>query len=72
MIGWEEGVLRIRLRARAVEGKANKSLLEYLAGELGLRPHQVGLMRGAHSREKLVEVELASLTEVVTRLDKPS
>jgi uncharacterized protein (TIGR00251 family) len=70
--GWEGDQLRVRLRARAVEGKANKSLLEFLAGALGLRPRQVTLLRGEHSREKLVEVDLPTLDEVVDRLSKGS
>ncbi len=68
--GWEEDLLRVRLRARAVEGKANKSLLEFLSGALGLRPRQVTLVKGEHSREKLVEVDLASLEEIAARLGK--
>ncbi len=68
VIGWEAGVLRVRLRARAVEGKANKALMEFLAERLGLRPRQISLIRGERSREKLVEVDLPSLEEVVARL----
>jgi uncharacterized protein len=68
IVGWEDGRLRVRLRARAVEGKANRSLLEYLAGRLGLRSYQVELRRGDRSREKLIEVDLPSFEEVVARL----
>ncbi|MHB0867904.1 MAG: DUF167 domain-containing protein [Chloroflexota bacterium] len=66
--GWEGDLLRVRLRARAIEGKANKSLVEFLAESLGLRPRQVALLRGERSREKLVEVDLPSLEEVAARL----
>lgn len=68
VIGWEGDVLRIRLRARAVEGKANQSLLEFLARALGLRPRQVALIRGERSREKLVEVDLGSREEIEKRI----
>jgi uncharacterized protein (TIGR00251 family) len=67
--GWEEGILRVRLRARAIEGKANKALLEFLAERLGLRPYQVTLVRGERSREKLIEAELPSLEEATRRLE---
>ncbi|MGE5618652.1 MAG: DUF167 domain-containing protein [Sphingomonadaceae bacterium] len=70
-ISAQEGdLLRVRLRARAIEGKANKRLVEFLAEALGLRPRQVTLIRGERSREKLVEVELPSLEEVAARLRK--
>lgn len=69
VVGWDGEVLRVRLRARAVEGKANRGLVEYLAGQLGLRPYQVELVRGERSRDKLINVDLPSLEEVVSRLD---
>ncbi len=68
MAGWDGDTLRVRLRARAVEGKANRALLEFLADRLGLRPRQVELIKGERSREKLVEVELPSMEEVAARL----
>jgi uncharacterized protein (TIGR00251 family) len=68
--GWEQGTLRVRLRARAIEGKANRSLTEFLAEVLHLRPYQVALARGERSREKLLEVDLPSLEEVARRLDE--
>ena len=68
VVGWEEGVLKIRLRARAVEGKANKSLVDFLSSALGLRPRQVALIKGEKSRQKLVQVDLPSLEEVDARL----
>jgi len=68
VVGWEDEVLKIRLRARAVEGRANRGLVEFLAESLGLRPRQVTLLKGERSREKLVEVDLPSREEVETRL----
>jgi uncharacterized protein (TIGR00251 family) len=68
--GWENGVLRVRLRARAVEGQANRSLLGILADALGLRPYQVELKRGERSREKMIEVDLPSIEDVDTRLKR--
>ena len=50
-------VLKIRLRAPAVEGNANTALIEFLAEILGLRPRQITLERGDKSREKLIGVE---------------
>ena len=66
--GWEDGTLRVRLRARALEGKANASLLEYLSRTLQLRPYQVSLVKGERSREKLVELDLSTIEEVKERL----
>lgn len=70
IVGWEDGTLRVHVRARALEGKANKNLLGFLAGALGLRPYQVTLARGEKSRDKVVEIDLPSLEDLQDRLKK--
>jgi hypothetical protein len=61
-------VLKIRLRAPAVEGKANAALIEFLAQSLHLRPRQITLERGDKSRDKIVLVEGATKEEIKSRL----
>ena len=63
-----DGSLDVRLRARAVEGQANASLIAVLAEQLGLRRRNVSIVRGERSRKKVVEIELASTEELVRRL----
>ena len=63
-------VLKIRLRAPAVEGKANAALIEFLAQILGLRPRQITLERGDKSREKVVLVEGITREEVARRISE--
>ena len=54
----EDGGLEGWVTAPAVEGRANAALLALLARRLGLRPRDVALVRGEHSREKVVELPL--------------
>ncbi len=49
-------VLEVRVRARPVDGAATSAVERVLAGALRLRPRQVRVVRGASSRDKLVEV----------------
>jgi len=61
VIGWEEDpragrVLRVRLQAPPVDGKANKALVAFLARELGLSKSRVVLVKGTTSRSKLLEL----------------
>jgi len=75
IIGWiadAQGgeVLKIRLRAPAIEGKANAALIEFLAETLALRPRQISLEHGGKSREKIVRVEGATTAEIRTRLGR--
>ena len=50
------GALRVRLRAPAVEDRANESLCEYLAELLKTPRAAVRILSGHHSRSKRVEV----------------
>ena len=66
-----DGGLLVHVRAPAVDGRATEATLQAVANALGLRPWQVTLLRGAHTRSKLVEVELASPDEL-RRLERAS
>ena len=56
LAGMSGGVLRVRVAAPAVEGKANAALLSFLAGRLGLRPRALHLAAGERGREKLAVI----------------
>ena len=64
--GWGEDadgrpVLKVRVRARPVEGEANAALLKLLAKTLGVARSAVTLERGGQSRIK--RVAIAGLSE---------
>jgi uncharacterized protein len=61
-------VLRVRLRAPAIEGKANAALIEFLATILDLRPRQIMLERGDKSRDKIVLVDGLTRDEIRARI----
>jgi uncharacterized protein YggU (UPF0235/DUF167 family) len=50
------GKLVIKVRAKPTDGKANEALLSLLAGALGIPASRLALLRGASSREKLVQL----------------
>jgi uncharacterized protein (TIGR00251 family) len=52
-----DGGYRIRIQAPPVEGAANRELVRFLAGVLGVSKAQVTIVRGMTSRKKLVAVE---------------
>jgi len=52
-----EGKLLVRVRARALDGKANAAVLELVATALGTAPSRIALLRGSSSREKLLQAE---------------
>ena len=50
----------IRVRAPALEGRANEALVEFIAAALGVGRRDVALASGARSREKRFEVRAAA------------
>ena len=71
--GWDvdaEGrpVLKVRVRARPVEGEANAALLKLLAKALGVAKSAVTLARGGQSRIKMVGVSGLTDEDVRARL----
>jgi uncharacterized protein len=53
---WDGAVLHVRVTAHAVEGAANRALIQAVADALGVRRSAVSLVGGERSREKLIEV----------------
>ncbi|MFM2197447.1 MAG: hypothetical protein RLZZ505_879 [Verrucomicrobiota bacterium] len=61
VIGWEDDslrgrVLRVRIAAPPVEGKANEALRVFLAARLGLPKSRVSLDKGDTSRIKTFSI----------------
>jgi uncharacterized protein (TIGR00251 family) len=56
--GWRDnGVLRVRLTAPPVEGRANRALCRLVARAAGVAPSRVSVVRGERSRDKVLQVE---------------
>lgn len=51
-----EGRLLAKVRVKPEDGKATAAVLELLAKALGIGPSRLHLLRGATSREKLVQL----------------
>lgn len=68
--GLHDGALRVRLAAPPVDGKANDTLLAWLADELGLPRRDLSLVRGQTARRKWVEIDAPqqSVAATVKRL----
>lgn len=49
--------VKLRLAARAVDGKANAALVEFLAGHYGVPKRSVRIVAGLKSRQKRVVID---------------
>ena len=68
IVGEHGSAVKIKLRAAAVEGKANAALIRFLAKQMELPRHAIVLQRGHKSRDKLIRVEGLSQEDVRRRL----
>ena len=56
----EDGKLKVRVNAPAVGGKANKAVVEVLAGFFEVKKKDIRIIRGEKSREKVIAVNKES------------
>lgn len=57
-IKWlDEDTCKIKITAPAVDGKANKALVEFLSEEFGVAKSKIQIVRGLTARMKQVEVD---------------
>jgi len=54
---WDGEVLKARLTAPPVDGAANEALIALLADQLTLPRRAISIVRGATSRQKVVNIE---------------
>lgn len=71
--GWDvdadgRPILKVRVRARPVEGEANAALIKLIAKTLGVPKSAVTLARGGQSRTKMVDVAGPSEHDLKARL----
>jgi len=68
IVGWLGGALKVKIRAPALDGRANDALCAFLADALGLPKRAVEVALGEKSRQKCVLITGLSEDEVRSRL----
>jgi len=53
----EGDLVKIYLTAPAVEGKANRALIEFLAEHFGVKKAQISIIKGLQTRRKTINIE---------------
>jgi uncharacterized protein (TIGR00251 family) len=68
VVGERGDVIKIKLRAPAVEGKANTALRRFLAEELNIPQCAIMLVHGQRSRDKVIRIDGLSDEDALRRL----
>lgn len=66
----DELSLKVELKAKPVEGKANQELIRYLAKLLGIKQDQIAIVRGTHSHNKVLRIEGIAQQTLHDKLDE--
>lgn len=61
IVGKHGDYIKIRLQAPPVDGKANQSLIEFIAKKLSIKVKAIRIIRGEKSRIKSLEISSLSL-----------
>jgi len=64
VVGQHGGAIKIKLRAQAVEGKANAALRCFLADQLNISQRAIILEHGQRSRDKVIRIDGMSEEDV--------
>jgi uncharacterized protein (TIGR00251 family) len=64
--------IKVKVTAPPIEGKANESLIRFLAKEFGISPSCIEMIKGHHSREKTLRILGAILDERLNYKNKIS
>ena len=68
VVAIRDGVVVIRVSAPAVEGRANESLRRLLAKRLDVPKSAITIVRGQHSRDKVIEIDGIDQSTVLAAL----
>ena len=60
IVGFYRDGIKVRVTAPPVEGKANEALIRLLAGELGIQPSSIEILKGHLFREKTLRISHAN------------
>ena len=57
IVGWLENTLKIKVKAPADRGKANKAVIKLLEGHLELAKGSISITNGTTSGNKIIEID---------------
>jgi uncharacterized protein (TIGR00251 family) len=68
VVGFSDGVWRVKVSAPPVRGKANRELIAYLVKVMGVGRSSLSIARGHTSRNKVLAVDGLTQEEITGRL----
>jgi uncharacterized protein (TIGR00251 family) len=70
VLGFAEGILRLKIAAPPVEGKANEELIRFLSKTLGTNKSSITIDRGHTSKVKIVTILGLDRDQIYERIEE--
>ena len=68
MVGFSDGVLRVKVSAPPIKGKANRELISFLSRLLRVSKGSANIIKGDTTRNKVVAIDGLNRADVIKRL----
>ena len=68
VLGFVDGILRVKVYAPPVKGKANKELIAFISQCSGVSKERLRIVKGHTSRNKVIAIEGLTQEEILKRL----
>lgn len=65
-----DGALKLKIHAKPIEGKANQEIIEFLSEKLQVSRADLDIVRGEHSKRKVLRFNGIGQTDLQKRLEK--
>ena len=72
IVGFSGGILRVKVAAPPVKGKANKELIAFLSQLLGIGKSSLAILKGHASRNKVITIDGLRQEAIKKRLSPSS
>ena len=72
VLGFEDGILHLKIAAPPVKGKANRELIEFLSQILGVSKGSINIERGITGRRKVIAIAGLDRDRILERLGASS
>lgn len=71
VLGFKDDVLRMKIAAPPVKGKANQELITFLSDILGIGKSNLAIEKGITGRRKVISITGLTQTQIIERVTGP-
>lgn len=67
-----EGLIKVRVKAKPIQGKANEAIIKLISKSLGIPTSKISIKTGKYSRNKTVEIDGYDIKQIKKLIEQLS